>query len=51
MERRETYATTGPRMIVCSFGGWDFDAKDANSRMPAKAGYTKGVPMTTQERA
>jgi hypothetical protein len=45
MERRETYATTGPRMIVRFFGGWDFDAKDANSRMPAKAGYTKGVPM------
>ena len=45
MERRETYATTGPRMLVRFFGGWDFDAKDANSRMPAKAGYTKGVPM------
>ena len=45
MERRETYATTGPRMLVRFFGGWDFDAKDANSRMPARAGYTKGVPM------
>jgi hypothetical protein len=45
MRRREVYATTGPRMIVRFFGGWDFDAKDAESRMPARAGYTKGVPM------
>ena len=45
MERRETYATTGPRMVVRFFGGWDFEASDANNRMPAKVGYTKGVPM------
>jgi hypothetical protein len=45
MERRETYATTGSRMIVRFFGGWDFREQDANSRMPAKVGYTKGVPM------
>lgn len=45
MERRETYATTGPRMIVRFFGGWDFEEKDAHSRMPAVTGYTKGVPM------
>jgi hypothetical protein len=45
MERRETYATTGPRMMVRFFGGWDFAAKDANNRMPAQVGYTKGVPM------
>jgi len=45
MERRETYATTGPRMIVRFFGGWDFEAADANNRMPAKIGYAKGVPM------
>jgi len=45
MQRKEVYATTGPRMIVRFFGGWDFDAKDAQSRNPANPGYTKGVPM------
>jgi hypothetical protein len=45
MRRREVYATTGPRMIVRFFGGWDFDAADAQTRSPAVAGYTKGVPM------
>lgn len=45
MKRRETYATTGPRMVVRFFGGWDFSAADAHGRMPAETGYTKGVPM------
>jgi hypothetical protein len=45
MERRETYATTGPRMIVRFFGGWDFEPGDAHSRLPATVGYAKGVPM------
>jgi hypothetical protein len=45
MQRKETYATTGPRMIVRFFGGWDFDAKDADNRLPAQIGYMKGVPM------
>ena len=45
MERRETYATTGTRMVVRFFGGWDFEAGDANNRMPAAIGYAKGVPM------
>jgi len=45
MMRKETYATTGPRMIVRFFGGWDFEAEDANTRSPALAGYSRGVPM------
>ena len=45
MERRETYATTGTRVMVRFFGGWDFVAEDANTRSPAAIGYSKGVPM------
>jgi hypothetical protein len=45
MERRETYATTGTRMTVRFFGGYDFAAEDAASRNPAMIGYAKGVPM------
>jgi Protein of unknown function (DUF3604) len=51
MQRRETYGTTGPRMIVRFFGGWDFAPQDANSRLPAYTGYTKGVPMGGELRA
>jgi hypothetical protein len=32
-------------MTVRFFGGWDFVAADAYSRLPAETGYTKGVPM------
>ncbi len=45
MQRKEVYATTGPRMVVRFFGGWDFEASDANTRNPAVVGYAKGVPM------
>ncbi|HEX7565487.1 MAG TPA: DUF3604 domain-containing protein, partial [Bradyrhizobium sp.] len=45
MQRRETYATTGSRMAVRFFGGWDFEQADAQTRSPAMAGYAKGVPM------
>jgi len=45
MKRRETYATSGPRMTVRFFGGYDFVPRDATGRSPAIAGYTKGVPM------
>lgn len=45
MERKETYATTGPRMIVRFFGGFDFEPKDLETHSPASIGYAKGVPM------
>jgi hypothetical protein len=45
MKRKETYSTSGTRMIVRFFGGFDFDPKDAQTRSPAEVGYTKGVPM------
>ena len=45
MQRRETYATTGSRMVVRFFGGFDFGPADAGNRLPAQVGYTKGVPM------
>jgi hypothetical protein len=45
MERKEVYATTGPRIVVRFFGGWDFQPVDIDNREPAFAGYEKGVPM------
>ncbi len=45
MERRETYATTGPRMVVRFFGGWDFANGDSVVPDLARTGYAKGVPM------
>lgn len=45
MMRKETYATTGPRIPVRFFGGWDFTDNDLRSRAPAFVGYEKGVPM------
>ena len=45
MERKETYATTGSRMMVRFFGGWDFNDDDLRNRQPAFVGYEKGVPM------
>jgi len=45
MKRKETYATTGSRMVVRFFGGWKFSEDDAKSRLPAGLGYAKGVAM------
>ncbi|MEC4681022.1 MAG: DUF3604 domain-containing protein [Nitrospirota bacterium] len=45
MERKEVYATTGSRMMVRFFGGWDFSDVDIESRSSVFTGYKKGVPM------
>jgi len=45
MERKEVYGTTGSRMAVRFFGGWEFDDEDLKNRQPAFVGYEKGVPM------
>jgi hypothetical protein len=45
LTRRETYATSGSRMTVRFFGGWDYMAADAKSPSLAEVGYAKGVPM------
>ena len=45
MERKEVYATTGSRITVRFFGGWEYTMDDLTSRPPATAGYAKGTPM------
>jgi len=45
MERRETYATSGPRMSVRVFGGWNLVADDVHRSDFAEYGYANGVPM------
>jgi hypothetical protein len=45
MERRETYGTTGPRMTVRFFGGWDYQESDIAANNAVAIGYEKGVPM------
>jgi hypothetical protein len=45
MQRKEAYATTGPRISLRFFGGWNFSDTDLNDGDAVNAGYTKGVPM------
>jgi hypothetical protein len=45
MERKETYATTGSRITVRVFAGWDFAEDDVLRPDFAKTGYLGGVPM------
>jgi hypothetical protein len=45
MARKETYATSGTRLRVRVFGGWDFEADEVSRPDFAREGYARGVPM------
>jgi hypothetical protein len=45
MRRREAYATSGPRMIVRVFGGWELPDDFCDRRDFVELGYREGVPM------
>jgi len=45
MLRKEVYATTGPRISLRFFGGWDFEPADTAQPGLAETGYSRGVPM------
>lgn len=45
MARREVYATTGTRLQVRVFGGWDFAVDEVQRPDFAREGYNRGVPM------
>jgi len=45
MKRKEVYASTGPRITIRFFGGWDYQSVDALLPNFAQVGYSKGVPM------
>ena len=44
-KRKEVYATSGPRIQLRFFGGWDYKSKDARRKKLAETAYKKGVPM------
>lgn len=44
-KRREVYSTTGPRMTLRVFGGYQFEQQDSQAKDFATLGYSKGVPM------
>jgi len=45
MKRKEVYATTGSRISVRLFAGWDFKADEVERQDFAQQGYARGVPM------
>lgn len=45
MENKETYATTGTRITVRFFGGWNYKAGDVYQNDMVDIGYQNGVPM------
>ena len=45
MKRKEVFATSGTRLRVRVFAGWDFSAEEVDRWDFAKEGYARGVPM------
>jgi hypothetical protein len=45
MQRKETFAVSGPHIKVRFFGGWEYTADALAAADWIKTGYTKGVPM------
>lgn len=45
MRRRETYATSGPRLVVRFFAGWAYPADLCDRADALETGYDEGVPM------
>ena len=45
MRKREVYGTSGPRIVLRTFGGWDFDDAMCDSADFAAQGYERGVAM------
>ena len=45
MQRKETFATSGPMMKVRFFGSFDYGADDVNKPDFIRTAYSKGVPM------
>ncbi len=45
MARKEVYATTGTRIRVRVFAGWDFEAAEVSRPDFVSQGYERGVPM------
>jgi len=45
MQKKETYATTGTRITVRFFGGWDYGQDDVYRPDAVAIGYRRGVPM------
>ena len=43
--RKETFGTSGPRMVVRMFGGWDYTSTICGDDDLAEQGYEGGVPM------
>ena len=45
MQKKETYATTGTRITVRFFGGWEYGKDDVYRPDAVAIGYRNGVPM------